>query len=199
MKNTITEIPQKTFIITDIEATCDDQSNTQSNFKRELSEPIEIGAVAVNEKFEIVGEFQTFIKPLNYNTELTPFCMKLTKIKQSDVNDAPVYKDAYRSFEAWFMQYQNPEFCSWGRYDFSELRKFCERNGLEFHFKSGINLKNLFAKSHKIGREVGLGKALTMSGLHFIGTPHRGIDDAKNIARLLPYSYYNDKIQPQKI
>lgn len=195
MKNTIIETPQKIFIITDIEATCDDQSNTHSTFNREFSEPIEIGAVAVNEKLEILGEFQTFIKPLNYHSQLTPFCTKLTKINQSDVDDAPLYKDAYQSFEAWFLQYSNIEFCSWGRYDFYELKKFCERNQQKFHFDSGINLKNLFAKSQKIGREIGLGKALTLSGLKFIGTPHRGIDDAKNIARLLPFSYYDNKIE----
>lgn len=197
MKNNIIEIPQKTFIITDIEATCDDQDNLQSTFNRDLSEPIEIGAVAVNERLDILGEFQTFIKPLNYNTELTPFCMKLTKIKQSDVDNAPLYKEAYQSFEEWFLQYQNPEFCSWGRYDFYELKKFCERNNLKFHFNSGVNLKNLFAKKQKIGREIGLGRALTKSGLQFIGTPHRGIDDAKNIARLLPYTYYDEKIKEQ--
>lgn len=195
MKNTIIERPQKTFIITDIEATCDDQANLKSTFDRALSEPIEIGAVAVNENYEILGEFQTFIKPINYNTELTPFCMNLTKIRQSDVDNAPLYKEAYQSFEDWFLQHQNPEFCSWGRYDFYELKKFCGRNGQKFHFWSGVNLKNLFAKKQKIGREIGLGRALKKSGLDFIGTPHRGIDDAKNIARLLPYTYYNEKIK----
>ena len=88
MKNTIIERYKKTFIITDIEATCDDQNNIQSTFDRALSEPIEIGAVAVNENYEILGEFQTFIKPINYNTGLTPFCMSLTKIKQFDVVNA---------------------------------------------------------------------------------------------------------------
>lgn len=193
MKNNRIEIPQKTFIITDIEATCDDNSNPLSTFKRELSEPIEIGAVAINEQFEILGEFQTFIKPLNYK-ELTPFCKTLTKIKQTDVDNAPLYKDAYQSFESWFLQFDNIEFCSWGRYDFYELKKMCEKNNTKFYFDSGINLKNLFAKKQKIGREVGLGKALSLSGMSFLGTPHRGIDDAKNIARLLPFTYFDEKI-----
>lgn len=195
MKNTIIERYKKTFIITDIEATCDDQNNIQSTFDRALSEPIEIGAVAVNENYEILGEFQTFIKPINYNTGLTPFCMSLTKIKQFDVDNAPLYKEAYQSFEDWFLQYTKPEFCSWGKYDFNELKKFCARNGQKFYFESGVNLKNLFAKKQNISREIGLGRALTKSGLQFIGTPHRGIDDAKNIARLLPYTYYNEKIK----
>ena len=75
------------------------------------------------------------------------------------------------------------------------MKKFCERNGQKFHFDAGVNLKNLFAKKQKIGREIGLGRALIKSGLQFIGTPHRGIDDAKNIARLLPYTYYDEKIE----
>ncbi len=35
---------------------------------------------------------------------------------------------------------------------------------------------------------MGVGQALRRVGLRFEGTPHRGIDDARNIVRLLPYA-----------
>jgi inhibitor of KinA sporulation pathway (predicted exonuclease) len=189
MKNNIIEIPQKTFIITDLEATCDNNPN----FPKSLSEPIEIGAVAVNENLEIVAEFQTFIKPTK--TELlSDFCKELTHIKQSDVDNAPKFKTAYNQFEKWFLTFENPIFCSWGGYDYRCLKRECEQHNLRFHFSSGVNLKNLFYKKQKLVKEVGLGKAMNIAKMKFIGTPHRGIDDAKNIARLLEYSYYDKNI-----
>lgn len=48
-----------------------------------------------------------------------------------------------------------------------------------------FNVKQLFAR--KFGHKVGLGRALNMKGLTFEGRAHSGIDDAKNIARLLAH------------
>lgn len=178
-----------TFIITDLEATCDENNK----LPRHLSEIIEIGAVAVNEKLEIIGEFQTFVKPVK-TTDLTDFCKSLTKIKQSDVDSAVLFEKAYYNFENWFLNFSNPMFCSWGGYDFRALNRACEEIKIKFHFDEGTNLKNLFGKKQNNGKELGLGRALNMAGLNFIGTPHRGIDDSKNIARLMPYSFYDKKI-----
>src|SRR3546814_16350787 len=48
------------------------------------------------------------------------------------------------------------------------------------------NFKKVFTDRHPIKKRVGLGTALTMAGLGFDGTPHRGIDDARINVRLLP-------------
>ncbi len=178
-----------TFIITDLEATCDDNNK----MPKHLSEIIEIGAVAVNQDLQVISEFQTFVKPVK-TTILTDFCMQLTKIKQSDVDSAKVFEQAYYNFEEWFLQFNDPIFCSWGGYDFRALNRACNEIKIKFHFDKGTNLKHLFGKKQNNGKEVGLGKALNIAGLKFIGTPHRGIDDSKNIARLMPYSFYDEKI-----
>ena len=49
-----------------------------------------------------------------------------------------------------------------------------------------MNLKRQFAKSRKI-KEVGMARALQMVGLPLDGAHHRGLDDARNIAKLLPW------------
>jgi inhibitor of KinA sporulation pathway (predicted exonuclease) len=36
----------------------------------------------------------------------------------------------------------------------------------------------------------GLEQALRKVGLEFMGSPHRGIDDARNMANLSPYLFY---------
>lgn len=50
-----------------------------------------------------------------------------------------------------------------------------------------VNLKRRFAKARKI-KEVGMARALQMVGLPLDGAHHRGLDDARNIAKLLPWS-----------
>ena len=46
-----------------------------------------------------------------------------------------------------------------------------------------LNVKQLFAR--KFGHRVGLQRALDLRGLTFAGRLHSGIDDAKNVARLV--------------
>lgn len=49
-----------------------------------------------------------------------------------------------------------------------------------------LNLKRSFAQARGI-KEVGMAQALQLVGLALEGTHHRGLDDARNIARLLPW------------
>lgn len=51
-----------------------------------------------------------------------------------------------------------------------------------------LNLKRLFSETRNLRKKLGVGQALRAVGLEFEGTAHRGIDDARNIARLLPYA-----------
>ena len=80
-----------TYIIFDLEATCWEQYDKSDN------ETIEIGAVKINDKFEIESDFEQFIKPIRY-PKLSDFCKKLTTIKQSDVDNAPFFYEAKKKF-----------------------------------------------------------------------------------------------------
>jgi inhibitor of KinA sporulation pathway (predicted exonuclease) len=44
-----------------------------------------------------------------------------------------------------------------------------------------------YFKQRGLKRKVGVRKALAQNNLEFIGRPHSGIDDVRNIARLLKY------------
>ena len=47
--------------------------------------------------------------------------------------------------------------------------------------------KNLFSEQFGETKKIGLHEAIERVGLRLAGTHHRGIDDARNIARLLPW------------
>jgi 3'-5' exoribonuclease 1 len=51
-----------------------------------------------------------------------------------------------------------------------------------------VNLKALFSSTRGIRKKLGMAQALQHVGLPLDGTHHRGIDDARNIARLVPYA-----------
>ncbi|VXD16618.1 Exonuclease RNase T and DNA polymerase III (fragment) [Planktothrix paucivesiculata PCC 9631] len=50
-----------------------------------------------------------------------------------------------------------------------------------------INLKQLFSRTQGLPKRYGMAQALQLAGIPLEGTHHRGIDDARNIAKLLPF------------
>jgi len=48
-----------------------------------------------------------------------------------------------------------------------------------------LNLKEAFTHAHGRRKKLGIGGALKHLGLEFDGSPHRGLDDARNIARIV--------------
>ncbi len=168
-------------IIVDLEATCCDQNS----FPRDEMEIIEIGAVRVSSSTgEIESEFSAFVKPIR-NRFLTEFCRSLTTISQEEVDKAEGYSNVTKSFTTWLEEKPDYDFCSWGDYDRKQFMRDCEHHGVPYPF-TGIhrNLKAEFSATTGGKKQFGLGGAIRKLGLQFEGTAHRGIDDAKNIARI---------------
>ena len=176
------------YLIVDLEATCCDK---QSIPRKEM-ETIEIGAVLVNsESLEVVDEFCTFIKPIRH-PKLTKFCTEPTTIKQSDVDNAPEYSAAIASFKEWLYQYDNFLFCSWGDYDKSQLEQDSRYHNLSFPIGSPhLNIKIRFSEKQGFSKKYGMSQALSICKIQLNGVHHRGIDDARNMARLAPYIFGN--------
>ena len=173
------------YAIVDLEATCWDDGRPRTEM-----EIIEIGAVLLRgSSLEVVDEFQTFVKPVA-NPILSDFCMKLTKITQKDVEQAPGFEEAFRSFMAWVDSY-GARICSWGAYDRSQFEQDCRRHHVSIpsSFANHLNVKKAFQVWQACG-SCDLPTALNKLDLTLDGTHHRGIDDARNIAkiaaRLLP-------------
>jgi len=183
-------LPRPSFwLVVDLEATCD-----RRGFPRDHMETIEVGAVLVeSRKLRPVAEFQTFVRPV-VRPWLTPFCTELTSITQADVDAAPVFAEAMARWDDWLCAHtqdgrQAAVLASWGRYDRDQLRKDARRARcpLPSFGTAHVDLKTEFASAAAIKR-CGMARALGMVGLPLEGTHHRGIDDARNIAKLLPFA-----------
>jgi inhibitor of KinA sporulation pathway (predicted exonuclease) len=174
------------YLVIDFEATCCDQGSVP----REQMEIIEFGAVMVEARhFQVVSEFQRFVRPVRHPV-LTSFCTELTSIQQHDVDSAPLFKDVAAQVKKWLYQYQGFVFCSWGDYDRKQLQQDCAFHRIPNPIGAPhINLKPLMSERFNLSKKLGLGQAIRHAGLEFSGTAHRGIDDARNIARLLPFLF----------
>jgi len=177
-------------LVIDLEATCS-EGNEIAAADMEI---IEVGAVWAYTNGAVVSTFQAFVRP-RLNNWLTEYCTNLTGISQEDVNGAHLWPAVSRQL-AGFASLHAPKrliWGSWGRYDLKQIDRDCLRHDVMNPLINWqhINLKREFAKSRKI-KEVGMRKALEMSNLPLLGAPHRGLDDAVNIAKLLPMIRMSD-------
>lgn len=172
-------------LVIDFEATCADDGA----IPRDRMEIIEIGAVMVDwATLRALDEFQCFVRPVRY-PRLTAFCTGLTGIVQADVDAAPGFAEAAAAMAAWLRGYPDRAWCSWGDYDRKQLQQDCRFHGVGSPMDAPhFNLKPLFAQRQGLSRAPGLAQAVRLAGLSFQGNHHRGIDDARNIARLLPFA-----------
>lgn len=171
------------YLVIDLEATCCDQRS----FPQDEMEIIEIGAVMADARWlQPISEFDSFVRPVRHPT-LTAFCTDLTSITQRHVDDADGFRDVLERLVEWASGYPNHLFCSWGDYDRKQLTLDCSFHRVRYPFDDHLNLRRRFAERMGLRKQVGMRGALRKVGLPLQGTHHRGIDDARNIASLLPY------------
>lgn len=173
------------YLVIDFEATCCDLGTVP----RHAMEIIEFGAVMADADFRVIDEFQSFVKPVRHPA-LTPFCTQLTSIRQQDMDSAPTFSDCVAAFRTWLSPYRDFAFCSWGDYDRTQLQQDCDFHRIPNPVSAPhCNVKRLFSERQGLKKKYGLADAVARTGQSFSGTHHRGIDDARNIARLLPYVF----------
>jgi len=172
------------YLLIDFEATCCDKKS----IRPESMEIIEFGAVIVcGLSLEIKSEFQSFVKPIRH-PKLTDFCKVLTSITQKDVDAAETFPEVFKKFKSWLYQYPDFIFGSWGDFDLKQLQQDCQLHNVAYPISSPhVNVKKLFSTNQNLAKKQGLSEAVRLVKLEFIGTHHRGIDDARNIAKLMPY------------
>eukprot|EP00303_Exanthemachrysis_gayraliae_P006595 CAMPEP_0205998778 /NCGR_PEP_ID=MMETSP1464-20131121/431_1 /ASSEMBLY_ACC=CAM_ASM_001124 /TAXON_ID=119497 /ORGANISM="Exanthemachrysis gayraliae, Strain RCC1523" /LENGTH=442 /DNA_ID=CAMNT_0053371933 /DNA_START=26 /DNA_END=1354 /DNA_ORIENTATION=- len=178
-------------LVLDFEATC---AKDAPNWPHEV---IEFPAVLVAlGEGKPVAEFTRFVRPTE-RPALTPFCTELTSITQADVDGAAPLVEVLKEFEAWVaalpvaLEAVMPVTC--GDWDLRRaLPAECARKGLEQPavLRRWCNVKVAYSAcaaapaDKKRPRAPGMAGMLSGLGLELVGRHHRGIDDARNIARI---------------
>ncbi|KAJ3122890.1 3'-5' exoribonuclease 1 [Physocladia obscura] len=176
------------YLVFDVEATCEENNR---NWTHEI---IEFPVVVIGSKtMSVVAEFRSFVKPV-LNPTLSPFCTQLTGITQEQVDTAPQFPAVLKSFEAFLSRNDirpaRMAFCTDGPWDIRDfVRTQCEVSGLRrpSYLVDYIDVRRMFARFYlgKRGKRQNLAGMLTTLGMTFEGREHSGIDDARNIARIV--------------
>ena len=179
-------------LVVDLEATCWERGTLPP--VGELQEVIEIGYSLVHitngsdgrPLFAAQGISSIIVRPTR--SSVSGFCTELTTLTQEQVDAGVTFEEACRQLVDHDSRALT--WASWGNFDRELMARQCFELGVEYPFnRTHINAKNLYSISRGLTSELGLGKAMRHAGLEFIGTPHRGGDDAHNIAQLLTRTF----------
>ena len=170
---------EKAFILYDLEATCWRTSRPKR------VEIIEVGAVKVNDRLEIVSEICAFVRPMMHPV-ISKFCTSLTSIRQFDVDQALLFDEVMEEYEVWMGVGTHDVIpMSWGEFDKRQLQTdaLLHKIGLGW-LGAHVCFQKHYGNWKQSKNQVGLKNALESEKIEWLGTEHRAIDDARNMAEL---------------
>jgi inhibitor of KinA sporulation pathway (predicted exonuclease) len=163
----------------------------QQRGKNKLSsELIEIGAVRMDEDFQILDTYQSYVKP--EFGEMDEIIIELTGITDDKLVDAPGFKEAMDAFEKWVGE-ETTRFYSWSM---SDIRQFQH----ESKFKSypgdfiarmesdWVDFQEEFRRLLGLSHRIKLSYAVSAADYEFQGAHHTALADAINTAEILRLS-----------
>lgn len=154
-------------------------------------EIIEIGAVVLNDEFQEIDHFKTYVRP-QYNEKIEKHITKLTEITTEMVLDAPVFEVAITKFFEWCEDQQDKlEIAQWSESDLTQILQEMELKQVILDAQSQkllVNWCDLQKEcSDKLHLEnaMSLKNATSLAGIEFEGKEHDALDDARNTAILM--------------
>ena len=169
----------RAILIIDLENTCMPESERPADYHGQI---IEIGAAWVTPAGEVLDTFETLVQAENPVTE---FCVELLGITQADVDGGLTFPEAMKALAEFAARHPGQKWASWGAADLNSINRDCVHHMLESPLQGWEhrNLKKEWAKARKI-KQVGMKKALEISGIELEGPHHRALADVLNIAKL---------------
>lgn len=175
--------------VLDLETTCDEGS------KPSPQEVIEFPSVLFDLDSQTnVAEFSSFVRP-THNQILSLFCTSLTSITQADEGNAPVFAEVFENHMAWLEQdgVDSSHGIIVTRGDWAMARMFPSQcrvaepgvRSFGCFFTRGLTVKTLFLSVNGQRKALGMSGMLREMGLSLEGRHHRGIDDSRNIAKIV--------------
>jgi len=182
-------------LILDFEATCGDDIKGQN-------EIIEFPTLVYSlERDEVEASFHEYVRPVVYPT-LTAFCTDLTGITQDVVDAADTFPEVWNRFQDFLKHSEtltDPAcyaFLTCGNWDLRSMlpRQLTLSNSEHGLDESGdltppynrfINIKTAFRKHYRLRYDQGMVQMLRDLKLPLEGRHHSGIDDCKNILKIV--------------
>lgn len=158
--------------------------------KKLSSELIEIGAVRMDEHFELTDKYQSYVAP-DFG-RMDSLIIDLTGITDEMLEGAPRFAEAMDDFAEWIGE-EPARFYSWSM---SDIRQFQN----ESHFKdyqgkivsrmerNWTDFQQEYSELLGISKKVKLNEAVAAADYEFTGDQHTALADAVNTAEILRLS-----------
>lgn len=154
-------------------------------------ETIEIGAIMLDDNFQEISSFRTYVKP-EYNTRVTSVVSKLTGINYNMLINAPKFNEALKMFSNWCMGVDDDiKIYAWSTNDYKQVSKEIKLKHYEIssdesrvYLTEWNDFQEEFDTELGFDKQVSLSLALDMAGIDFLGREHSALDDARNTAKL---------------
>ena len=164
------------------------------------NETIQIGAVLLDEQYQIIDEFNTYVTP--EFGRLDWYISDLTGIKQQDLKNAPVMKDALMSFVSWIPE--QARVVSWSDNDLKQIIHEADSKNividrLNVIFEEWIDCQKIFSEKIKDAKNYSLFEALVATDIMQEGQEHNGLVDATNTAKLFAKLMTEQELKLNKI
>jgi len=157
-------------------------------------EIIQIGAIRLDNMFNMTDEFSIYVKPVIYR-RLHPFVSKLTGIHSRSLGRAHLFPHIYKNFAKFVGR--DSVFLFWGPDDIKELF----RNVLFYNLDTNllptryINLQKAASEHLKYSGAVGLRGVVEYFGIPIDRPFHSAVNDAYYVGKILPLIYNEERFQ----
>lgn len=148
-------------------------------------EIIEIGAVILNDTYEITDRFKTYVSP-EYGY-VDQYIEDLTGITKADTANAPTIKEALEMFVAWLPE--DAVLVSWSDNDEKQIRKEIKLKNIEIpelekYLDTWEDCQKTFGEKMNSPKIYRLSEALIIADIDYDENIHDGLVDAENTAML---------------
>lgn len=176
------------FAVLDFEANCSGRNKTDHT-------AIEVPVILLDAYTgETVATFHKYVKPTSI-PKISDFIHELTGITQEQVDASNPLPVVLAELDTWLSQYHDKKivFVTCGDWDLKTLLPqdcLLYRIPVPERMRSWINIKKVFAErvyKNKKGSMLGMAGMLHYCGMEIEGRHHSGIDDVKNICRVIKW------------
>jgi len=150
-----------------------------------IFEMIQIGAVKLDEEFNIIDSVSIPIRPTHY-IKIHPRIKRMTHLGQEELEDAPLFLEAMKQFDHWCGE----DCCllTWGCDDVSVLKQNVDFFGWDKPIPAAYDIQVLFSEAFELGKDrKGLKAAMEMVAVEEEADRsfHNALHDAYYTARVL--------------
>lgn len=165
--------------------------------KKLSSEIIEIGAVRMDEKFNFLDKYQTYVST-DFGA-MDPIIIELTGITDEMLVGAPRFARAMDDFAKWIGK-EPATFYSWSLSDIRQFQNESDFKGYKGKIisrmeKNWVDFQEEYSKLLGISKKIKLDQAVSAADYEFTGDQHTALADAVNTAEILRLSKYPEEFE----